>query len=90
VVALASDAEGATIEVIDTGRGMDGDELARIGTPFFTTREGGTGLGIVLAKAVVAQHGGEVLYESRKGEGTRVTVRLPRCCPARAELPRTA
>lgn len=81
-VELAGEAAGATVRVIDDGRGMQPDELARLGTPFFTTRPGGTGLGVVLAKAVIAQHGGEVAYESRPGQGTRVTVRLPRRCPA--------
>jgi signal transduction histidine kinase len=80
-VALSSDDAGATLRVIDEGRGMTDEQLARVGTPFFTTRDGGTGLGVVLAKATVAQHGGEVRYESRAGKGTTVTVRLPRRCP---------
>ena len=56
---------------------MSTEELARVGTPFFTTREGGTGLGVVLARAVIEQHGGDVTYASDAGRGTRVTVRLP-------------
>ncbi len=80
VVELADERDGATARFVDTGRGLSDAELARIGTPFFTTREGGTGLGVVLAKAVVAQHGGDVRYESAPGRGTRVIVRLPRQC----------
>lgn len=68
---------GARIVIKDTGRGMGDAELARIGTPFFTTREGGTGLGIVLAKSVVAQHGGTLDYASESGKGTTATVFLP-------------
>jgi signal transduction histidine kinase len=67
----------ARIEIRDTGKGMSTEELARVGTPFFTTREGGTGLGVVLARAVIEQHGGDVTYASDAGRGTRVTVRLP-------------
>jgi signal transduction histidine kinase len=65
------------IEIRDSGKGMSAEDLARIGTPFFTTREGGTGLGVVLARAVIAQHGGAVTYASDLGRGTRVTVQLP-------------
>ena len=71
-----SDGSGV-IEVVDTGRGIKPDELARLGTSFFTTRDGGTGLGVVLASTVVAQHGGTIHYDSAPGRGTTVTVRLP-------------
>jgi signal transduction histidine kinase len=68
---------GARIVIKDSGRGMNDAELARIGTPFFTTREGGTGLGIVLARSVVSQHGGTLEYASESGKGTTATVFLP-------------
>jgi signal transduction histidine kinase len=79
VIAIVEGArdEDARIEIRDTGKGMSAEELARVGTPFFTTREGGTGLGVVLARAVIAQHGGAVTYASDAGRGTRVTVQLP-------------
>jgi len=78
------------IVVRDTGRGMPAETLRRIGTPFFTTRDDGTGLGVVLARSVIAQHGGSLRYESEPGKGTRVRVTLPRvgaggrdgACPA--------
>jgi two-component system sensor histidine kinase HydH len=72
-----ADGGGAVIEVSDTGRGIKPDELERLGTSFFTTRDGGTGLGVVLAASVVAQHGGCLRYASTPGRGTTVTVRLP-------------
>jgi signal transduction histidine kinase len=56
---------------------MSAEVLARVGTPFFTTREQGTGLGVVLARSVVAQHGGSLDFESHEGRGTRVSLRLP-------------
>ena len=71
-------AEEAEIVIRDTGRGMAADTLRRIGTPFFTTRDDGTGLGVVLARSVIAQHGGSLRYESEAGKGTRVRVALPR------------
>ncbi len=70
--------EGAEIVIRDTGRGMAPETLRRIGTPFFTTREDGTGLGVVLARSVIAQHGGSLRYDSEPGKGTQVRVALPR------------
>ena len=79
VVEVRPGGEGR-IEIVvrDTGRGMPADTLRRIGTPFFTTREDGTGLGVVLARTAIAQHGGSLRYESEQGKGTRVSVTLPR------------
>lgn len=69
--------EAATIEVVDTGRGISADDLEKLGTSFFTTRPGGTGLGVVLAQGVITQHGGTIDYASQLGRGTTVTIRLP-------------
>jgi signal transduction histidine kinase len=71
------DATGVTIEVVDTGRGIASDDLARLGTSFFTTRENGTGLGVVLAQGVINQHGGTLAYASQVGRGTTATIQLP-------------
>jgi two-component system, NtrC family, sensor histidine kinase HydH len=70
--------DAAEIAVRDTGRGMAPEALRRLGTPFFTTREGGTGLGVVLAHTVIARHGGSLRYESEPGKGTTVRATLPR------------
>ena len=67
----------AEVVIADHGPGIAPETLARIGTPFFTTRETGTGLGVVLARSVVAHHGGNLHFDSAVGLGTRVTVRLP-------------
>jgi signal transduction histidine kinase len=65
------------LAVEDTGRGMPPEVLARIGTPFFTTREKGTGLGVLLARGVFVQHGGSLEYASTPGRGTVATATLP-------------
>jgi signal transduction histidine kinase len=72
-------AEGGALElrVIDTGKGMDPATLAKLGTPFFSQREGGTGLGVALARQVAEQHGGGLTYESREGAGTTAIFRIP-------------
>jgi len=76
-VALAGSGDEASIVIRDNGKGIAPEDLARVGTPFFTKREGGTGLGVVLARAVLRQHGGDLRFESELGRGTTVTLRLP-------------
>jgi cell cycle sensor histidine kinase DivJ len=67
--------------VADTGQGVSAEDLARLGKPYEQTDAGrrvqGTGLGLSLVKALTALHGGEFLMESRLGEGSAATVRLP-------------
>jgi two-component system nitrogen regulation sensor histidine kinase GlnL len=65
------------IEVRDSGPGIPADVLAKLATPFFTTRPGGTGLGLAVSKHWVARHGGSLQVVSTPGEGTRVRVVLP-------------
>ncbi len=65
------------IVVRDTGKGMSAAILEKVGTPFFTTRREGTGLGVVLARTALAQHGGRLEYASRPGQGTTVTLAMP-------------
>jgi signal transduction histidine kinase len=68
---------GVTVEVKDTGRGIAPEDLERLGTSFFTTRPNGTGLGVVLAQGVIAQHGGTLTYASTQNKGTTATIALP-------------
>lgn len=78
----------AVLRVLDHGEGIAPDVLARVGTPYFTTRTNGTGLGVVLARSVVEAHGGSLELSSRPGEGTIAEVVLPdvhgASAPARA------
>jgi signal transduction histidine kinase len=74
---LRGDGAHVTLDVRDTGRGISTEDLARLGTSFFTTRPGGTGLGVVLAQGVIAQHGGQLRYQSTVGVGTTATITLP-------------
>jgi signal transduction histidine kinase len=71
------------IEVRDRGEGIAPEALPRIGTPYFTTRPQGTGLGVALARATVLQHGGTLDYESELGRGTVARIAIP-CSNAEA------
>jgi len=68
---------GVVVEVIDTGEGMDTLVRSRAKDPFFTTRPSGTGLGLAIVDRIVDAHGGRFEIDSRSGQGTKVTVRLP-------------
>jgi len=65
------------ISVSDTGRGIPPENLERIFRPFYTTRRGGTGLGLSLCRRIVSQHGGMLTAESAANQGSRFLVRLP-------------
>jgi two-component system NtrC family sensor kinase len=66
------------ISVRDTGIGIQPENLDKIFDPFFTTTEGGTGLGLAVTHGIIEQHGGTINVESKPGQGTCVTIRLPR------------
>jgi signal transduction histidine kinase len=72
------------VVVRDTGCGLGADEVARIFQPFYTTRPGGTGLGLPLVRRIVEAHGGHVHVVSAPGRGTSVVIDLP---AASLELP---
>ncbi len=67
----------AVIEVTDTGRGIPREDLERIYDLFFTTRKGGTGIGLAVVSRIVSSHGGEIRCESEPGRGTSFRIRLP-------------
>ncbi len=81
-VAVSEGGGNVSVAVVDDGRGMAPEVVQRVGTPFFTTRERGTGLGVVLARAAFEQHGGRLEYRSAPGQGTTALGTLPRA-PAR-------
>jgi nitrogen fixation/metabolism regulation signal transduction histidine kinase len=61
----------------DTGCGISESDIARVGTPHFTTKKRGTGLGLAMVNKIVSQHGGELSIESREARGTLVRILLP-------------
>ena len=67
----------AEISIVDQGAGIPAEHLSRIFDPFFSTKEKGTGLGLSVVYGILEKHGGKILVDSRVGEGTTVTLRLP-------------
>jgi signal transduction histidine kinase len=67
----------ATLVIKDTGRGMAPDVVDKVFVPFYTTKLGGTGLGMVFVRQIVDEHRGVITLESKLAQGTTVTIRLP-------------
>jgi len=65
------------ISFVDDGEGIAKDKLEKIFNPFFTTKPGGTGLGLAVTHRIVEDHGGALEIDSEPGRGTRVTVLIP-------------
>jgi signal transduction histidine kinase len=65
------------ISVSDTGGGISREQLEKIFRPFYTTKRGGTGLGLSLCRRIISQHGGTLTAESEIGKGSRFIIRLP-------------
>jgi signal transduction histidine kinase len=76
VSARADDGE-VRIVVEDNGPGIPEDVLPKLMTPFFTTKEGGTGLGLWITQGIVQAHGGRIELSSAVGVGTKIVLALP-------------
>jgi signal transduction histidine kinase len=68
---------GPYFQVVDKGPGMPPEVLKRLGEPFFTTKERGSGLGLGISRRVIEEHDGHLEVSSEPGRGTTVLVRLP-------------
>ena len=65
------------IRFVDTGGGMSAENLSRVFEPYFTTKPTGSGLGLLIVRRIVREHGGELSIESSEGKGLTLTIRLP-------------
>jgi len=65
------------IKFTDSGGGMSAENLSRVFEPYFTTKTSGTGLGLLIVRRIVREHGGEMSIESSEGKGLTLTIRLP-------------
>ena len=65
------------LTVKDARRGISPENLKHLFTPFFSTKEKGTGLGLTICRSLIEQHQGEISIDSKLGEGTTCLIRLP-------------
>ncbi|MCY8309987.1 sporulation two-component system sensor histidine kinase KinE [Bacillus vallismortis] len=71
------DQEHVLISLKDEGVGMSEDKVRRLGEPFYTTKERGTGLGLMVSYKIIEEHQGEIMVESEEGKGTVFHLTLP-------------
>lgn len=76
-VTLRRHGDEAQLEVVDNGPGVPEDLSTRIFLPFFTTKKGGTGLGLAFSEKLIRAHGGQLTLDTVAGEGAVFTARLP-------------
>ncbi|HEX6123733.1 MAG TPA: ATP-binding protein [Pyrinomonadaceae bacterium] len=76
-VKISPDDGHVRLEIADTGSGISDDNLTKIFEPYFSTKETGTGLGLAIVQKIVDVHNGSIDVNSKEGEGTRFTVKLP-------------
>ncbi|GMA50362.1 hypothetical protein GCM10025857_17190 [Alicyclobacillus contaminans] len=77
-IVVTEAADWVVVQIIDEGTGIPDERLPHLGEPFFTTKERGTGLGLMVSYRIAEAHGGRIDIESQVGRGTTVTVSLPR------------
>ncbi len=67
----------ARVSFTDNGGGMSADSLSHVFEPYYTTKRSGSGLGLLIVRRIVREHGGELAIESTEGKGLTLTIRLP-------------
>ena len=76
-VGLRTEGELGVLTISDSGVGMNDEVREKLFTPFFTTKEDGTGLGLVTSKKIIDAHNGQLLVDSEPGRGTQFSISLP-------------
>jgi signal transduction histidine kinase len=76
-VRTAAEPPGVSVQVEDTGPGLNEEQRTRLFTPYYTTKRGGTGLGLAIVQGIISDHGGRVQVKSEPGRGTTFTLLLP-------------
>jgi len=87
LVRLRPEGPHAVVDVIDTGGGIPPAEAEKIFQAYWSTKPGGSGLGLPLVRRIVREHDGEITFTSEPGKGTQFTIRLPITEPAESPEP---
>jgi two-component system sporulation sensor kinase B len=76
-IEIAEKKQSILIQICDTGVGMTKEEITRLGKPYFSTKEEGTGLGMLLVYSTINKLKGNIEIESVKGKGTKFIISIP-------------
>jgi signal transduction histidine kinase len=79
ILRIRTDMDDSHVRVgfTDNGGGMSAEALSRVFEPYYTTKSRGSGLGLLIVRRIVREHGGELAIESAEGKGLTLTIRLP-------------
>jgi two-component system sensor histidine kinase HydH len=77
ILAVSSEDEQAIIDVIDTGWGIPAETIPKIFDAYYSTKKGGTGLGLAMTRRIAKEHGGDIIVTSDPGKGSIFSIRLP-------------
>ena len=79
-ITVRSDLSDEHVSIIftDTGEGISSSEMSDVFQPYFTTKKSGTGLGLLIIRRIIREHGGDIKISSEESKGTSVTISLPR------------
>ena len=69
--------ETATLELEDSGPGIDANDRERVFEPFYSTKQGGIGMGLAICRQVISSHGGKIYVEKVEPRGTVFVIELP-------------
>jgi signal transduction histidine kinase len=77
ILSVRVEGRNAVIDVIDTGVGIEPDKVAQIFQAYYTTKRGGTGIGLAMARRIAEEHGGKISVSSEVGKGSDFRISLP-------------
>lgn len=77
IMSLSIQGKNAVIDVIDTGPGIEPEKLAKIFQAYYTTKKGGSGIGLAMARRIAEEHGGQIAVRSEVGKGSDFSITVP-------------
>jgi signal transduction histidine kinase len=77
ILSLSLHGRSAVIDVIDTGRGIPPEQVGQIFQAYYTTKKGGTGIGLAMARRIADEHGGKIGVRSEVGKGSDFWISIP-------------
>ncbi|MDG5789559.1 ATP-binding protein [Evansella sp. AB-P1] len=77
LISTSQTEKNVIIEITDTGEGISETVIKKIGTPFFSTKENGTGLGMMITKKIIEEHNGLLIIKSEIEKGTVIRILIP-------------